>query len=39
MELGDRTVALPADEIHRLADHPYDLVRAGLTRKQQAELG
>jgi len=35
-------VALDADvpeaEIDRLADHSYDLVRAGLTRKQMAHL-
>ena len=29
---------VPMDEIERLAAHSYDLVRAGLTRKQQAEL-
>jgi len=29
---------VPAAEIERLADHAYDLVRAGLTRKQQAQL-
>ena len=28
----------PADEVERLARHSYDLVRAGLTKKQQAEL-
>lgn len=29
---------VPAEEIERLAGHSYDLVRAGLTRKQKAEL-
>jgi predicted DNA-binding protein (MmcQ/YjbR family) len=29
---------LPADEIERLVGHSYDLVCAGLSRKQQAEL-
>ncbi len=29
---------VPAEEIERLATHSYDLVRAKLTRKQQAEL-
>ena len=29
---------VPAREIKRLADHSYDLVVSGLTRKQQAEL-
>ena len=29
---------VPAEEIQRLVAHSYDLVRAGLTRKQQAEL-
>ena len=29
---------VPADEIDRLAAHSYDLVCAGLTRKQKAEL-
>ncbi|WP_293904162.1 MmcQ/YjbR family DNA-binding protein [Phenylobacterium sp.] len=29
---------VPADEIERLAGHSYDLVCAGLTRKQKAEL-
>jgi predicted DNA-binding protein (MmcQ/YjbR family) len=29
---------VPADEAARLADHSYDLVRAGLTKKQQAAL-
>ena len=29
---------VPADEIERLVAHSYDLVIAGLTRKQQAEL-
>jgi predicted DNA-binding protein (MmcQ/YjbR family) len=29
---------VPAEEVVRLAAHSYDLVRAGLTRKQQAEL-
>jgi len=28
----------PAEEVERLAAHSYDLVRGGLTRKQQAEL-
>ncbi len=30
---------MPAEEIARLAEHSYDLVRATLTRKQQAALG
>ena len=30
---------VPADEIARLVDQSYDLVRATLTRKQRAELG
>ncbi len=30
---------VPPEEVLRLADHSYDLVRAGLTRKQRAELG
>lgn len=29
---------VPADEAARLADHSYDLVRAGLTKKQRAAL-
>jgi predicted DNA-binding protein (MmcQ/YjbR family) len=29
---------VPAGEIERLATQSYDLVRAGLTRKQQADL-
>ncbi len=29
---------VPEAEVARLADHAYDLVRAGLTRKQQAQL-
>ncbi len=29
---------VPASEIERLATHSYELVRAGLTRKQKAEL-
>jgi predicted DNA-binding protein (MmcQ/YjbR family) len=29
---------VPAEEVKRLAAHSYDLVRAGLTRKQRAEL-
>jgi predicted DNA-binding protein (MmcQ/YjbR family) len=29
---------VPTDEIERLAAHSYDLVCAGLTRKQKAEL-
>jgi predicted DNA-binding protein (MmcQ/YjbR family) len=29
---------VPMDEIERLAGQSYDLVRGGLTRKQQAEL-
>jgi predicted DNA-binding protein (MmcQ/YjbR family) len=29
---------VPTKEIVRLVDHSYDQVRAGLTRKQQAEL-
>ena len=29
---------VPPEEIERLAAHSYDLVRAGLTRKQKAEL-
>ena len=29
---------VPADEIERLAAHSYELVCAGLTRKQRAEL-
>ena len=30
---------VPAEEIDRLVDQSYDLVRATLTRKQRAELG
>jgi predicted DNA-binding protein (MmcQ/YjbR family) len=30
---------VPEAEIERLIDHSYDLVRAGLTRKQRAALG
>ena len=29
---------VPADEVARLAEGSYQLIRAGLTRKQQAEL-
>lgn len=29
---------VPTEEILRLADHSYDQVRAGLTKKQRAEL-
>lgn len=29
---------VPPEEARRLIDHSYDLVRAGLTRKQRAEL-
>ena len=29
---------VPPEEVERLADHSYDLVRAGLTKKQRAEL-
>jgi predicted DNA-binding protein (MmcQ/YjbR family) len=29
---------VPADEIERLMGHSYELVCAGLTRKQKAEL-
>jgi predicted DNA-binding protein (MmcQ/YjbR family) len=29
---------VPQTEVHRLADGSYDLVRAGLTKKQQAQL-
>ncbi len=29
---------VPADEIERLVAHSYDLIRASLTKKQQAEL-
>jgi predicted DNA-binding protein (MmcQ/YjbR family) len=29
---------VPSDEIDRLTDQSWDLVRASLTRKQQAEL-
>ncbi len=29
---------VPPEEVERLVGHSYDLVRAGLTRKQQAEL-
>ena len=29
---------VPAPEVERLAQHSYDLVRAGLTKKQRAEL-
>jgi predicted DNA-binding protein (MmcQ/YjbR family) len=29
---------VPADEIERLVSHSYDIVCAGLTRKQRAEL-
>ncbi|MFL5296086.1 MAG: MmcQ/YjbR family DNA-binding protein [Phenylobacterium sp.] len=31
-------VDVPAAEVERLAAHSYELVRAGLTRKQKAEL-
>jgi predicted DNA-binding protein (MmcQ/YjbR family) len=34
----DLDADVPAEEIERLAAHSYDLVRAGLTRKQKAEL-
>jgi len=30
---------VPADEVARLADNSYDLVCAGLSRKQRAEIG
>ncbi len=30
---------VPEDEVLRLVDQSYDLVRAGLTRKQKTELG
>lgn len=29
---------VPIEEVERLAAHSYDLVRAGLTRKQRVEL-
>lgn len=35
----DLSADVPAEEVRRLAAHSYDQVRAGLTRKQQAELG
>ena len=34
----DLDADVPADEVERLAAHSYDLVCAGLTRKQKAEL-
>jgi predicted DNA-binding protein (MmcQ/YjbR family) len=34
----DLDADVPAEEIERLAAHSYELVRAKLTRKQQAEL-
>ncbi len=34
----DLDADVPADEIDDLAAHSYDLVRAGLTRRQRAEL-
>ena len=34
----DLDADVPSKEIKRLAEHSYELVRAGLTRKQQAEL-
>ena len=34
----DLDADVPAEEIERLAAHSYELVRAGLTRKQKAEL-
>jgi predicted DNA-binding protein (MmcQ/YjbR family) len=34
----DLTADVPLEEVKRLAAHSYDLVRAGLTRKQRAEL-
>ena len=34
----DLDADVPVDETLRLADHSYDLVRAKLTKKQQAEL-
>jgi predicted DNA-binding protein (MmcQ/YjbR family) len=34
----DLDADVPSEEIERLAAHSYDLVRAGLTRKQNAEL-
>jgi predicted DNA-binding protein (MmcQ/YjbR family) len=34
----DLAADVPVEEVERLAAHSYDLVRAGLTRKQKAEL-
>jgi predicted DNA-binding protein (MmcQ/YjbR family) len=34
----DLDADVPADQIQRLAERSYELVRAGLTRKQRAEL-
>ena len=34
----DLDADVPEDEVRRLVDHSYDLVRAGLTKKQRAEL-
>src|SRR5262245_1038247 len=34
----DLDADVPSKEIKRLVEHSYELVRAGLTRKQQAEL-
>ncbi|MBS0361856.1 MAG: MmcQ/YjbR family DNA-binding protein [Proteobacteria bacterium] len=34
----DFAADVPTDEIVRLVDHSYDQVRAGLTKKQRAEL-
>ena len=34
----DLDADVPSREIKRLAEHSYELVRAGLTRKQKAEL-
>jgi predicted DNA-binding protein (MmcQ/YjbR family) len=34
----DLDADVPADEVERLAAHSYELVCAGLTRKQKAEL-
>ena len=34
----DLDADVPQSEIERLAAHSYELVRAGLTKKQQAEL-
>jgi predicted DNA-binding protein (MmcQ/YjbR family) len=34
----DLDADVPAKEIRRLVDHSYDVVSAGLTRKQTADL-